>query len=81
MGPLDTTRQPRAGEEDGREYHFTTKEEFQHLIEQQGFIEHAQFGSNYYGTSFEAVRNIAEQGRICILDIEMEVSWPGDAYS
>ena len=38
-----------------------------------GFIEHAQFGGNYYGTSVKAVKNVAEKGRICVLDIEMEV--------
>lgn len=41
---------------------------------QNGFIEYAQFSGNYYGTSVQAVKNVAEQGRICILDIEMEVS-------
>ncbi|OCL05679.1 guanylate kinase [Glonium stellatum] len=67
-----TTRAPRAGEEDGREYHFTTKEKFLELVEQGGFIEHAQFGGNHYGTSVRAVQEIAERGRVCILDIEME---------
>ncbi|OCK94071.1 guanylate kinase [Cenococcum geophilum 1.58] len=67
-----TTRAPRAGEEDGREYHFTTKEKFLELVEQGGFIEHAQFGGNHYGTSIRAVEEIAERGRVCILDIEME---------
>ncbi|OJJ98173.1 hypothetical protein ASPACDRAFT_44679 [Aspergillus aculeatus ATCC 16872] len=67
-----TTRSPRAGEQDGREYYFTTKEDFLDLVSKNGFIEHAQFGGNYYGTSVQAVKNIAEQGRICILDIEME---------
>lgn len=73
---LDTTRAPRTGEQNGREYHFATKDSFLDLVGQNGFIEYAQFGGNYYGTSVQAVRNIAEQGRICILDIEMEVcSW------
>ncbi|PYI18798.1 guanylate kinase [Aspergillus japonicus CBS 114.51] len=67
-----TTRSPRAGEQDGREYYFTTKEDFLDLVSKHGFIEHAQFGGNHYGTSVQAVKNIAEQGRICILDIEME---------
>jgi guanylate kinase len=71
--PIDTTRAPRAGEEDGREYNFTTKEGFLDLVAQNGFIEHAQFGGNHYGTSVQAVKNIAEKERICILDIEMEV--------
>lgn len=43
-------------------------------MEQKGFIEHAQFGGNYYGTSVKAVEELAEKGNICILDIEMEVS-------
>jgi peptidyl-prolyl cis-trans isomerase-like 4 len=68
-----TTRAPRAGEQDGREYHFVTKDAFQTLVDQQGFIEHAQFGDNCYGTSVKAVSDIAEKGRVCILDIEMEV--------
>ncbi|GAM41205.1 guanylate kinase [Talaromyces pinophilus] len=67
-----TTRSPRAGEEDGREYYFTTKEDFLKLVSENGFIEHAQFGGNFYGTSVQAVRNIASKQRICILDIEME---------
>ncbi|PYH81744.1 guanylate kinase [Aspergillus uvarum CBS 121591] len=67
-----TTRSPRAGEQDGREYYFATKEDFLDLVSKNGFIEHAQFGGNHYGTSVQAVKNIAEQGRICILDIEME---------
>jgi guanylate kinase len=69
-----TTRQPRSGEQDGREYHFVTKDDFQKLVEQKAFIEHAQFGDNCYGTSVKAVSDIAEKGRICILDIEMEGS-------
>ena len=68
-----TTRGPRAGEENGREYHFVTKEEFLDLVEKKGFVEHAQFGGNHYGTSIKAVEDIAAQGRVCILDIEMEV--------
>ena len=72
---LDTTRSPRSGEKDGVEYHFATKDAFLHLVNEGGFIEHAQFGGNYYGTSVGAVREIAEKGRICILDIEMEVGF------
>lgn len=70
---LDTTRAPRAGEENGREYYFTTKDAFAKLVDEGGFIEHAQFGGNYYGTSVQAVKDVAEKGKICVLDIEMEV--------
>jgi guanylate kinase len=68
-----TTRAPRPGEEHGREYYFTNKEDFLALVAQGGFIEHAVFGSNHYGTSVMAVKEVADKDRICILDIEMEV--------
>ncbi|KAL2872226.1 guanylate kinase [Aspergillus lucknowensis] len=67
-----TTRSPRPGEQHGREYYFTTKEDFLKLVSENGFIEHAQFGGNFYGTSVAAVKEIAAKERICILDIEME---------
>ncbi|KAF2794338.1 guanylate kinase-like protein [Melanomma pulvis-pyrius CBS 109.77] len=67
-----TTRQPRTGEENGREYHFVSKDDFLALVDQKGFIEHASFSGNHYGTSIKTVEEIAEKGRICILDIEME---------
>lgn len=53
-----------------------SKEDFLKLVDEGGFIEHAQFGGNYYGTSTQAVKDVAEKGRICILDIEMEVRYP-----
>ena len=54
-----------------------TREDFQKLVEANGFIEHAQFGSNLYGTSVQAVKDVRDKGRTCILDIEMEVCLPG----
>ena len=71
-----TTRAPRGTEKEGVEYYFVTKEDFTKLVEDNGFIEHAQFGSNFYGTSVQAVKNVAEKGETCILDIEMEVGCP-----
>lgn len=68
-----TTRSPRPGEEDGVAYNFVTKDAFKKLVDEHGFIEHAQFGSNFYGTSVQAVKSVAEKGKTCILDIEMEV--------
>ena len=46
-------------------------------MDEGGFIEHAKFGGNYYGTSVKAVKDVAEKGRICVLDIEMEVRCSG----
>lgn len=67
-----TTRQPRAGETNGEQYHFVTVEEFKRLIEGNKFVEWAQFGGNYYGTSIQAVDDVSKKGGICILDIDMQ---------
>ncbi|KAI5778414.1 P-loop containing nucleoside triphosphate hydrolase protein [Geopyxis carbonaria] len=67
-----TTRGPRAGEKNGVEYHFVTLEEFEQLVKDGAFIEHAQFAGRCYGTSIAAVKDVTAQGRACILDIEME---------
>ena len=70
----DTTRNPRPGEVNGKQYHFITVQAFKDLIEENAFIEHAEFSGNFYGTSFETVRQVQEQGRRCILDIEAQVT-------
>ncbi|KAL7006232.1 guanylate kinase [Cystobasidiomycetes sp. EMM_F5] len=67
-----TTRQPRPGEENGKQYHFVTREEFLDLVKQNAFIEHAEFSKNLYGTSIQAVKDVATQGRQCILDIDSQ---------
>lgn len=67
-----TTRAPRPGETDGVEYHFTTVDNFKQLIDANEFIEWAQFSGNYYGTSKKAVRDVADNGKICLLDIDMQ---------
>lgn len=51
-----------------------TKEAFESLIAENAFIERAQFSGNHYGTSIAAVKDVANKGLVCILDIEMEVS-------
>lgn len=68
----NTTRNPRDGEVDGKDYNFCTVEEFKKLIEEDKFIEWAQFSGNYYGTTVKAVKDVAEQGRTCLLDIDMQ---------
>jgi len=67
-----TTREPRSGEEDGREYYFKTKAEFESLIEQGEFLEYAVYVDNYYGTPRAAVENMLRQGVNVILDIEVQ---------
>ena len=67
-----TTRSPRPNEKDGVNYHFVDIPACEKLIEEGGFIEYTKFTSKYYGTSVKAVEDVAEAGRVCVLDIEME---------
>ena len=66
-----TTRQPRVGEEDGREYFFRTKEEFEKMIARDELIEYARYVENYYGTPKQYVMEQLEAGKDVILEIEM----------
>ena len=65
-----TTRKPRTGEEHGREYFFFSKEEFEALRDQNGFLEWAQVYDNYYGTPRAFVEEVLASGRDCILEID-----------
>ncbi|MEK5079587.1 guanylate kinase [Solibacillus sp. FSL W7-1436] len=67
-----TTRNPREGEEDGVDYFFRTREEFEALIEQGGLLEHAEFVGNYYGTPLAYVQETLEAGRDVFLEIEVQ---------
>lgn len=67
-----TTRSPREGERNGREYFFKTKEEFQRLIEEDQLIEYAQYVENYYGTPREYVERCLDEGKDVILEIEVQ---------
>ena len=67
-----TTRDPRPGEEDGVHYHFTDRESMEKEIEEGKFLEHADVHGNFYGTSVEAVTSVAAEGKMCILDIDVQ---------
>lgn len=66
-----TTRSPRPGETNGKNYHFVTLEEFQEMIGNQELLEWAEYAGHYYGTPRAAVENQLEQGRWVILEIEL----------
>jgi len=67
-----TTRGPRPGEIDGKDYHYTMVDKMKAAIEAGKFIEHANVHGNIYGTSFEAVETVVNSGRICVLDIDVQ---------
>lgn len=67
-----TTRTPREGEMDGREYFFKTKEEFEKMIAKEELIEYAKYVENYYGTPKNYVEQKLEEGKDVILEIEIQ---------
>ena len=67
-----TTRNPREGEEDGREYFFRTREEFEKMIAEDALIEHACYVGNYYGTPRAYVEEQLSLGKDVILEIEIQ---------
>lgn len=67
-----TTREPREGEQDGVEYFFRTREEFEETIAQNGLIEYAEYCGNYYGSPRAYVEENLEAGRNVILEIEIQ---------
>ena len=67
-----TTRKPRPGEVDGREYFFRTRDEFERLIAEDALLEYAQYVENYYGTPRSYVEEQLQAGRNVILEIEIQ---------
>jgi guanylate kinase len=67
-----TTRQPRAGEVDGRDYHFLSREQFREKVRQGAFLEHAEVHGNMYGTLREPVDEQVAAGIHVLLDIDVQ---------
>ena len=65
-----TTRAPRPGEVDGKDYHFVSEEEFVTMLERDGFLEHAGVHGHFYGTPRQPVLDALEAGRSVMLDID-----------
>jgi guanylate kinase len=68
-----TTRPPRPGEKDGKDYHFIGREEFERLVQRGEFIEHANVFGNLYGTRHSVVEAALAEGR----DLVLEIDWQG----
>jgi len=67
-----TTRQPRTGERDGVDYIFYSKEQFESLISEDGFLEWACFCENYYGTPKAQIEALLSEGKNVVLEIEVQ---------
>jgi guanylate kinase len=67
-----TTRAPRTGEQNGVDYFFVTKEEFEKDIKNDDFLEYAKVHDNYYGTSLKPINKALEEGKLVIFDIDVQ---------
>ena len=67
-----TTRAPREGEQDGRDYHFISREQFERMIGAKQFLEWARVYDNYYGTALHNVEQILKDGHHAVLDIDTQ---------
>lgn len=67
-----TTRAPRGSEENGKDYFFLSTEEFEQLINTDGFLEWAKVYDRYYGTPRDFVEEVIDDGKACILEIDVQ---------
>ena len=67
-----TTRQPRPGEQDGVNYNFVDRAEFERMIADNELLEYAEYVDNYYGTSLKAINDRLDAGTDVLLDIEVQ---------
>ncbi len=67
-----TTRKAREGEIDGVNYHFISTAQFEKLISENGLLEYATYGGNYYGTPVNSVEKAINDGKVCFLIIEVQ---------
>jgi guanylate kinase len=67
-----TTRAPRAGEQNGREYYFVPRNEFEEMVSKNEFLEYADVFGNYYGTARRFRREAEEEGKDLLLDIDVQ---------
>lgn len=66
-----TTRKPRGGEVDGREYYFVSRDEFESAIKNGKMLEYTEFVGNYYGTPLDKVNDLIDEGKEVLLEIEV----------
>jgi guanylate kinase len=67
-----TTRLPRGSEQDGREYHFIRRTEFEEMIRRGDFLEYAEVFGNYYGTAKSVLDDASQRGHDVLLDIDVQ---------
>jgi guanylate kinase len=67
-----TTRAPRGSEQNGKQYFFVSRSEFEKMVREEEFLEHAEVFGNYYGTARRFLRDAEQKGRDLLLDIDVQ---------
>lgn len=70
----DTSRKPKVGEKDGQMYLFMSRSEMEADIKSARFLEHGEYDNNLYGTKINSIHEVIDSGKICILDVNPQVS-------
>lgn len=65
---VDTTRPQRELEENGQNYWFVDRDQMEHDIREHKFLEYGENGGNLYGTNLDSIRDVINQGKMCVLD-------------
>lgn len=71
----DTSRKPKAGERESRMYAFTSRSKMEADIKAGRYLEHGEYDGNLYGTKIDSIHEVAEAGRLCILDVHPQVRY------
>jgi len=81
MNLVDTSRPIGEGEVDGREYHFISKHEFEADIAEGQFVEYGEYEKHLFGTSMNAIRQVVNSGKVCVLNFHPQVCTTNCAVS
>lgn len=73
---LDTSRPRKANEQDGARYYFLNRQQFLEYVNKKKFVEWGEYDKHYYGTSYDSIRRVIDQGKTCILTLKPQVTTP-----
>ena len=71
---VDTSRPPKIGDVDGKDFFFISQTEFKSDINAHKFVEYGQFENEFFGTSINAIRDVIKKNRVCVLNLHCQVS-------
>ncbi|XP_065065224.1 protein PALS1-like [Rhopilema esculentum] len=67
-----TTQEPKHGQVNGRDHYFVSQNDFQNLVKEHKFVEYGPFDDNYFGTSTDAIRDVVNNGQVCVLNLHCQ---------